>query len=43
MKTQILLVKSLAIAMTLTALLVATSVQAAPQEKSDLVEYLKSL
>ena len=40
MQTQISIVKSLAIAMTLTALLVATSVQAAPQVEKSLYERL---
>ena len=40
MKTQISIVKSLAIATTLTALLVATSVQAAPQSEKSLYERL---
>ena len=40
MKTQISIIKSLAIAMTLTALLVATSVQAAPQTEKSLYERL---
>ena len=40
MKTQISIVKSLAIAMTLAALLGATSVQAAPQSEKSLYERL---
>ena len=40
MQTQISIIKSLAIAMTLTALLVATSVQAAPQVEKSLYERL---
>ncbi len=40
MKTQISIIKSLAIAMTLTALLVATSVQAAPEAEKSLYERL---
>src|ERR1043166_4919192 len=40
MKTQLSIIKSLAIAMTLTVLLVATSVQAAPQTEKSLYERL---
>ena len=40
MKTQISIIKSIAIAMTLTALLVATSMQAAPQTEKSLYERL---
>ncbi|HET8670362.1 MAG TPA: hypothetical protein VFM05_06930, partial [Candidatus Saccharimonadales bacterium] len=40
MKTQISIIKSFAILMTLTALLVATSVQAAPQAEKSLYERL---
>ena len=40
MKTQISIIKSLAIAMTLAALLVATSVQASPQTEKSLYERL---
>ena len=40
MKTQISIMKTLAIAMTLTALLVATSVQAAPETEKSLYERL---
>jgi len=40
MKTQISIIKSIAIAMTLTALLVAISVQAVPQTEKSLYERL---
>jgi len=40
MKTQISIIKSIAIAMTLAALLVATSMQAAPQTEKSLYERL---